>query len=183
MRNLRNQSGFGWMELIIGILLIILGILSIVRPGTVLTWAVVIYGVFALVTGIEDIIFYIKMSQHTGFGPTISLITGVLSIMVGGMLLVHPYAGTRIVAILFPIWFIAHCIARLSHLNVVKYTAGNFFYVFSMVVNIIGLVLGFLMIFTPSISLLSLGAVLGGYLILLGADNIVMAFSGLGSDW
>ena len=183
MRGYRRQSGFGWMELIIGILLIVLGIMSIARPNTVATWAVVVYGLLALVTGIEDIVFYCKMSEHTGFGPTVSLVTGVISIMVGAMLLLYPDAGTWIVSILFPIWFIAHCISRLSHLNVVRFTAGSGYSIVSLVLNIMGLIMGIMMLFSPWISILSFGYIIGFYLILLGIDNIVTAFSKMGRDW
>ena len=34
---MRKRSGFGWMELIMGILLIVAGIFALVRPGSVLT--------------------------------------------------------------------------------------------------------------------------------------------------
>lgn len=66
---MRRRSKFGWMELMIGILLIVLGIFTFLRPGSVLTGAVLVYGVFALITGIADIVFYVKMERHTGFGP------------------------------------------------------------------------------------------------------------------
>ena len=57
---MRRRSKFGWMELIIGILLIVLGIFTFLRPGSVLTGAVLVYGVFALITGIADIIAVIR---------------------------------------------------------------------------------------------------------------------------
>lgn len=69
LSKMRRRSKFGWMELMIGILLIVLGIFTFLRPGSVLTGAVLVYGVFALITGIADIVFYVKMERHTGFGP------------------------------------------------------------------------------------------------------------------
>lgn len=44
-----------WTELITGILLIILGIYSLIRPVGMLTGVTVIYGLFAVITGIADI--------------------------------------------------------------------------------------------------------------------------------
>ena len=86
---MKKRSGFGWMELIEGVLLIILGVLNLIRPQNALTGIVMIFGLIAVITGIADIVFYIKMEMHTGFGPTISLISGILSVMAGFMLLVH----------------------------------------------------------------------------------------------
>lgn len=180
---MRNRSKFGWLELIMGILLILLGIFSLIRPGSILTGIVVIYGVVAVITGIVDIVFYVRIDRHVGFGPTVALVTGVLSVMSGMMLLVYPGAGKWILSLLFPVWFITHCISRLSHLNTIRFIAGNFIYYFTMAANLIGLVLGILMVFRPFLSMLSAGWIIGFYLILLGADSIITAFSKMGSGW
>ena len=85
---MRERSRFDWVELIEGILLILLGFYSISHPGSALTGVVLLYGLVAIVTGIADIVFYVKVEEHTGFGPTVSLVSGVLSVMAGVMLLV-----------------------------------------------------------------------------------------------
>ena len=101
---MRRHTGFGWLELLVGVLLIILGIATLIKPGSVLTGVIVVYGIIALLTGIDDIIFYVKMEQHMGFGPTISLISGILSVLAGMILLVHPAAGKWALALLLPMW-------------------------------------------------------------------------------
>lgn len=176
----KRRSHFGWMELVVGILLAAFGIFTFFQPGSALTGAVVLYGILAMVTGIADIIFYVRLEKYTGFGPTVSLISGILSVMSGIMLLVYPKAGRWIFSLLFPIWFIAHCISRLSHLNTIRVTAGNFCYYFTLIVNIIGILLGFLMVLRPWVSILSAGLTISAYLVLLGIDSIVVAFSKIG---
>lgn len=179
---MKTRSGFGWMELITGILLIVLGIFTFVYPDNTVTTMVVIYGVLAVITGIVDIIFYVRVDKHIGFGPTISLISGILSVMAGIMLLVYPNAGKWILSLLFPIWFIAHCISSLSNLPMIRFIAGKFTYYFTMIVNIIGLVLGIVMIFSPNISLMTVAYIVGIYLILLGIDSVVIAISRIGAS-
>ena len=49
---MRQRSSYGWLELIIGILLSALGIYSFFRPVDYLTTLIVVYGVAAFVTGI-----------------------------------------------------------------------------------------------------------------------------------
>lgn len=71
---MRRRSGFGWLELIIGILLIVLGIWTFVDPRNALTGMVFIYGIAAIITGVSDIILYVQSERYTGFGPVISLI-------------------------------------------------------------------------------------------------------------
>ena len=64
---MRRRSGFGLFELIIGVLLIALGVSTFARPEGLLTGVVVIYGIFAIFTGIEDILIYARVSRFIGF--------------------------------------------------------------------------------------------------------------------
>ena len=130
--------------------------------------------------GIADIIFYVKVEKYVGFGPSVSLISGVLSIMSGIMLLVYPNAGKWVLTLLFPIWFIVHCISRLSHLGTIRVVAGSFYYYFALIVNILGIVLGVIMILNPIISGISISLAVGAYLILTGVESVIIAFSRLG---
>ena len=49
--------------------------------------------------------------------------------------------------------------------------------------NILGIVLGFLMIVNPMISLFSIGYVIGVYLLILGIDSLVSALDLLDSRY
>lgn len=178
---MRRRSGFGWLELVIGILLIILGVFTLANPGFALSGLVALFGIIAIVMGVADIVLYVRVERFTGFGPIVSLISGILSVMSGIMLLVYPNAGRWVLSLLFPIWFIAHCISRLSQLNSIRFHAGNGMYYFTLIVNIIGLVLGILMVLRPLVSMLSIGYIVGFYLILLGVDSIALAASNIGS--
>lgn len=178
---MRNRSAFGWAELAEGILLVLLGIHTFTHPVSAITGFVILYGIMAVLMGIADILLYIRMERYTGFGPVISLITGTLSVMSGVMLLFYPEAGEIVLSILFPIWFIAHCISRLAHINDMRFLTGNFTYYFTMILNILGLVLGTLMLLNPWLSLLSIRYIVSFYLILLGIDCIILAVSRIGS--
>ena len=70
---MRRRSGYGWFELIIGIMLVVLGIFTFIRPGSTLTGIVILYGLVAVITGISDLIFYVRTERYTGFGPAVSL--------------------------------------------------------------------------------------------------------------
>lgn len=178
---MRRRSGYGWFELIIGIMLVVLGIFTFIRSGSTLTGIVILYGLVAVITGISDLIFYVRTERYTGFGSAVSLISGIFSIMAGVMLLVYPGAGRWVMVLLLPLWFIAHCVSRLSHLNFIRVTAGEIYYWFALIVNIIGIILGIMMIVRPMLSLFSAGFLIGTYLILLGVDNIMVGAGKLGS--
>ncbi|MDD5804723.1 HdeD family acid-resistance protein [Blautia sp. HCP3S3_H10_1] len=179
---MRRRSRYGWLELIEGILLILLGIYTLFNPGDMIRGITFIYGILAVITGISDIVFYAKTERYIGFGPTIALVSGILSILAGLMLLMYPNAGELIMTLLLPIWFIAHSVSRLTHLPLVR-LAGSFFYYFTMIVNIMGIILGCLMIIWPAIALFSAGFIIGFYLILLGIDSVVIACSDMDAGW
>lgn len=94
------------------------------------------------------------------------------------MLIAHPGAGTWALAMILPIWIIAHCISRLSHLQYMKMHFGMTYYTISLILNILGLIVGILLIFRPMITLLSMGFLVGAFLIIEGAECIVVAFTG-----
>ena len=115
-----------------------------------------VYGVLAVATGIMDIVFYARVERHTGFGPMTALVSGILSVMCGFMLLVYPSAGQWAMTLLFPLWFLTHCISNLTHLNWVRLTAGRVNYTISLILNILGIVLATLMLLHPVLSAVSM---------------------------
>ena len=180
---MKRHTGYGWLELIEGILLMLLGILSIASPSGILRWFTFFYGVMATVTGITDIIFYAKTERYIGFAPCVALITGVLSVITGLAMMAYPHIGELVVTLLLPLWFIAHSVSKLCHLGFIRgLYRGRYFYV-TLFINVIGLVVGVLMLFWPQIALFSVGFLVGTYLIILGIDSVISACSKLGKEW
>ncbi len=177
---MKNRTGFGWLELVLGILMIILGILSFVWPKGAITSMVMLYATAAIITGICDILFYIRMDQYTGFGPIVALISGIISVMTGMMLIIYPDVGEWIVYFLFPIWFIAHNVFNLATLRTLRTVAGDSCYYFTLIASIVGLMLGCFMMLFPFGSIRSVSIIIGIYLILTGINSIVIALGGAG---
>lgn len=183
--NKRNGS-FGWSEFIIGIILVAFGIFTFVRPEGALTGVIIAYGIVVILMGIDDIIVYIRLSRFTGFGPMLSLFSGIMSVMCGVMIIANPRVGKWALAVLLPIWFIAHCITGLTHVSFIRMIGNPFYYYFSLILNIIGLVLGFMMLMNPMLSFLTIRTttyMAGFYMILFGAESIVGAFARRNIDW
>lgn len=177
---MKQRSGFGWLELISGVLMIALGIMAFVIPNLIMTGMVYAFGLAAVVIGVADIVLFIRVERYTGFGPILSLITGIMSVMSGVALMIYPTLGAIVLTLFFPIWFIAHCISRLMNLYQIRLIAGEGMYVFTLVVNIIGIVLGFMMLLSPLFTLSTIRCFAGCYLILLGIDSLLMAASRMG---
>lgn len=177
---MRRRSGFGWLELIIGLLLVVLGILAFLKPELALTSLVFAYGIAAVAMGVADILLFIHVERYTGLGPVLSLVSGILSVMAGIMLAAYPRTGALVLTMLFPIWFIAHCVSRLAHLSHIRLMLGKGTFYLLLAINIIGLVLGILMLFNPIFTLSTIRCFASIYLILLGVDSVVMALSSMG---
>lgn len=178
---MKQRMNFSWSAFIAGIFLTAGGIYALTHPGSLLSGLIILYGILALFTGIEDILIYVRLSRFTGFGPLLSLISGILSVMCGIMLIANPDAGKWALLILFPIWFIARCIAGLTRTGLIRLIGDPLYYCFSLILNILGLVLGFVMIFSPALSFVTLRAICymaAGYLILCGTEKLMEAFAG-----
>lgn len=173
---MKPRSGFGWLEILTGVLLIVPGILVLMNPAPAVARLIA-----ACIMGIADIILYIQVERFVGFGPIISLLTGILSVMAGIMLILYPKAVVPVLTVLFPMWFIAHCISRLLQLNHIRFIAGNGICIFTLVVNIIGLFLGFMMLMRLIFTLTTISYLAGAYLVLLGVDAVVIGISRLGT--
>lgn len=168
-----------WWELMAGIVMIALGIVSLARPSLAVTGLVYAYGAAGVIVGVADILRYIRVERYTGFGPMVSLVAGVLSVMAGVVILVNPRVGMAVFSLLFALWFITHCVSRLASLSRVRLAAGRGAYYAALVLNLMGLVLGAVLVVLPTASLLALGYLAAGYLIVLGAESLVMAFVAL----
>ncbi len=174
---MNRRKRLGWFQLILGILLVAAGIFTLRKPQTSLVGITCLYGILAVVSGILDIVHYAKEEYHSRFGSSLTLVTGILSLIAGALLLLRPVLGTWVMVWSFPLWFIAHCIFSLGSLDLVRMTAGPVYYYFSLIINIIGLILGVFMILNPWAAWFSLSDLIGCYLLIVGIEGIVMALA------
>ena len=153
---MKKGRALGIVELILGILLILLGLFTFLHPSSVLGGIAAVYGAIALITGIADIVFYAKMERNAFLN------------------------GTRVLINLLPntaetVGIINS--SRLAQLPFTRMTSGSAAFWFSLVLNILGLVLGVLLLANPVLSILSSGWIIGAYLIALGMDSLFYALS------
>ncbi len=172
---MRAEHRYIFVEMLEGVLLVLLGIATMLRTEQVLNSFAVIYGFIAVITGLADVMFYIRLERHTGLRPALSMVAGIISIMLGFVLIAHPGVGTRIMLVLFPAFIIAHCTARLALLNVVKRLAGAACFWLALVSNAVGIILGIILLFDPAASAATLGILLGIDLILLGVESMIFS--------
>lgn len=179
---MKRRSTFGWLDLLRGILFLVLGIVTICKPNIALTGLVIFYGIIAIISGIAEIVLYARLRKHTGLESKVALVTGMISTLAGVLLLLNPVIGKWIFNFAFAIWFITHCVSRIVDYDFTRHIAGKAVSIVLLCLNILGLLLGILMIFNPLLFSVSLGVLIAVTLIIIGVSSIIEAFSDMGAS-
>src|SRR3954447_2878669 len=96
----RATSGW-WLVSLIGLLSIAAGVIILFKPGDSLATLAVIAGIFLLLDAIVELLAAILgVTQSRG---SVALL-GVLTLVVGILLIRHPVAGVTFVALLLGLW-------------------------------------------------------------------------------
>src|SRR3954453_9373173 len=107
---IRAGTSAWWLLVVVGLLGIAAGVIVLLKPEDSLSTLAVITGIFILASGIFDIA--ISFSSRTP-NRGLAAVMGVLSAIVGVLLIRHPIGGVLFVALLIGIWLIAVGIVRL----------------------------------------------------------------------
>jgi uncharacterized membrane protein HdeD (DUF308 family) len=95
---------------LIGVISIIAGVVVLAKPSNSLETLAVISGIFVLIDGI---IATVQALDRRTESRGLLAVLGVVSVIVGIMLIRHPIAGVTAVALLLGIWMIAAAVVRL----------------------------------------------------------------------
>jgi len=106
---LRDLTMGWWLALLIGVISIVAGAIVLAKPDNSLKTLAVIAGVFVLVDGIFALAA--SLSRHTESRGLVAIL-GVLSVIVGTLLIRHPIGGIAAIALLLGIWLIAAGVVR-----------------------------------------------------------------------
>lgn len=171
-----KQMHFDWGNLLLGGLFILTALASFKDPAGSLVSVTVFIGMMAIIKGCFDIFLRNKVKQLTGAKATLLIIVGILDVILGVILLFNLNIGLLALPYLFAIWFIADSISGLLSLDLAK-TVSSAYYWFSLILNIIGIFIGFSLLVDPITSALTLSFLVGFYLLMFGIMNVVEAFS------
>jgi uncharacterized membrane protein HdeD (DUF308 family) len=106
---LRHVTGGWWLAWLIGVVSIIAGVIVLAKPSNSLATLAVISGIFVLIDGIIATVQAVAgQTQSRG----LVAVLGVVSVIVGILLIRHPIAGVTAVALLLGIWLIAAAVVR-----------------------------------------------------------------------
>ena len=110
-----EQQGLGWVSawwlvLLVGCLSVIAGVVILAKPSDSLATLAVIAGIFVLVDGIVELLASLSRNRAD---RGLLAVWGVLTVIVGVLLIRHPISGAAAVAFFIGIWLLAVGVFRL----------------------------------------------------------------------
>lgn len=98
-----------WLLVLVGVLGVVAGVIILAKPGSSLQTLAVIAGIFLLVDGILELVAaFMRGTENRG----LVALLGVLTAIVGVLLIRHPVGDVTAVALLIGIWLIAMGVIR-----------------------------------------------------------------------
>lgn len=161
-----------WSALISGILLVLLGILTLVSPGLNLVWLALIISIAVLIFGISELIDYFTSdkAERTGWQLAEAIISTVIGIwMVFGS---GSSALTTLIPYLFAVFVFISGIVRIVESFEWK-RLGSREWGWQLFFGILSILLGILLFLSPMISATFITIALSLLLIAYGISNIV----------
>ncbi|MGL4695866.1 HdeD family acid-resistance protein [Enterococcus larvae] len=171
----RKASGLDWGSLLLGILFVIISLMSFQDPAGNLLAIVMIFAVFAIIKGVFEIFVRNRLKELTGYKSYMPLVLGAIDIILGIYLLLNLQIGVSVLPYVFAIWFILDSFFNLFTLDLAKAFHTGYYW-FSLIVDVLGIILGFVLLFNPLSSALTLSFLVGFYFMMFGITYIVYAF-------
>jgi uncharacterized membrane protein HdeD (DUF308 family) len=162
--------------LVSGILALALGILTLVWPGKTLLIAAILFGIYLLTTGIAQVIFAFSLHVSAG-GRILLFISGAASLVLAVLAFRHFGNDPLIAILLLAIWigvgFIFRGVATAVSAISDPVLPGRGWQIF---LGLISLLAGIVMIGSPFQSIAILTLIVGIWLVVIGAFEIVSSF-------
>ena len=163
---------WGWV-LFFGIVTVLAGLFTLVWPGRTIVVIAVLFGIQLIVAGIFRFVGAFATDDESGGTRVLLALLGVLSFIVGLYALRHILITVAALALLLGIFWIVNGVVEtftaLSHRGM----QGRGWTIF---MGLLSIAAGIVVLVYPGISLATLAIVLGFWLLVYGAMEIVLAF-------
>lgn len=164
----QQKRGVNWGHLVVGILFVLAGILAFINPLGNLEALAMGFAFLAIIGGIWRI--------ASPFGGVLRIVAGIFDILIGIFLLTNIYVAAMALPTVFAIWFIVDSLLHLVMLGYTRTLLGNGYFWLSLVINILGIIVGIMLLFSSVTAALTLTFLVGFYLLIAGIDLLIFAF-------
>lgn len=172
---METRKSFDWAALILGILFVILGFVSFYHPDKTLSLISILVGIGAILRGLYELWLRQTLNNLLDQKSTWLMVMAILDIILGLIFLFYHQAGVIAIAYIFAIWFIIDCVGQIQVASFYRQLRKGYYWLL-IVLNIIGIIIGVIMLFVPMLSALTIVWLISIFLIVLGVIAIVAAF-------
>ena len=165
-------SNYRTMFLFRGIAAVLFGIIALVWPKMTLSALVLVFGVFAVISGITAVVAALRNTEFPGWG--FLLFEGILGILAGAIALAWP--GITALAFIYLLAFWAILTGILEVVAPLAYPMSGGRAALSVLAGLVSIVFGILIAAQPSSGLLAVVWLIGVYAIVFGVMYIVTYF-------
>ena len=163
----RGAHRAAWLLMIAGLLSIAVGVIVLLKPADSLETLVVITGIFVLLDGALDLFgSFSRSTENRG----LAAVLGVVSIVVGVLLIRHPIGGVLAAALLIGIWLIAAGTVRAVRGFDRPHRGWN------IVVGVVEVAAGVVLVSSPSISYATLALLVGIAFLVNGVSQLALGW-------
>ncbi len=165
----REAAGAWWVFALGGLIGIAAGVIVLVEPSISLATLAVIAGIFLLIDGIIELVWSLVNSVEN---RAVTAIFGVVSAVIGVVLIRHPTNSVVVIALLLGLWLLIAGILRLIiALAVAPRSFG------SALLGLLELVAGVVIVSSPNIGVTTLAILIGIAWILRGLAMVMVAWT------
>jgi len=164
---LQTIASLWWLTAALGVLSVIAGVIVLLKPSNSLATIAVVIGIFAVIDGIVHLVRAIGGDTDS---RGLTVLAGIVSLVIGVLLIRHPIHGVTAVVLLVGIWLIVMGAIRLVLVFDMKGDRG-----WRALVAGVELIAGIVIVASPKIGIATLAIILGVSLI---ANGIAMTAAG-----
>jgi uncharacterized membrane protein HdeD (DUF308 family) len=169
-----REIGRSWgLVLLFGLLTLALGIVITFRPGGTVRVVAILFGIWLLALGVFWIILAIADHHDAGGGRFATVILGLLAILVGLLVLHHPFETVAILGFIIGVFWVVGGVGLLVS-GLSREAEGR--RTRPILLGLVFAITGLICLVYPGLSLSILAVILGIGLIVSGLVEVVLAF-------
>lgn len=170
-----KSNGFDIIKLLLGLLSVGLSYYVLTNPVSAIYSLVWIIGIFLIINGIMRFAGR-NTARSLGMKNTgMMTFSAILDILFGLLVIFVPASGIAYIWIVLSMALILDSAFELFAASLVKETSKGLYW-FIIIMAILGMILGFILLFNPVTAVAVAVALLGAYFLVYGIMNIVTAF-------
>lgn len=159
------------MSMLTSVFFIIIGLFLILKPETTITTISYIFGAIILVTGVIFLIKYFSSKNQLGIFSG-DLIYGVMSTIIGLILILNPTALAKVIPFILGIWIVISSVTKIQYsLHLKAYN--NKAWISTMVIAAITFIWGLLLLFDPFEGAMVMTQIIGMFILVYAVLDLV----------